>query len=215
MAFEHKSDDEIIISNEQFWETPPCDRHPAVCIDIVPVGEEEQEYTDKKTGVTTRKDVPKVFLVFQVWPEDGSRDSEGRPFLIDNKFTASLAPAAILRLKLERWRGRMVAGKVEDRPFTNEELKGFNLAKLKGVPCWLSLIPNGNFVNVSDIEPFVDDSGKPITPAPTPDLTAYQRRTYKKKAKGEKAATTQSNGQQTPASSGSSQDANKSAWIPF
>jgi hypothetical protein len=169
MAFEYTDDENIILSNEQFWETPPCDRHPAVCIDIVPVGEEEQEYTDKQTGVTTKKDVPKVFLVFQVFPEDGSRDSEGRPFLIDNKFTASLAPAAILRLKLERWRGRMVNGKLEDRPFTNEELKGFNLAKLKGVPCWLSLIPNGKFVNVSDIEPYVDDSGNPITPAPKPD----------------------------------------------
>ncbi len=216
MAIEYNSDDEIIISNEQFWETPPCDRHPAVCIDIVPVGEEEQEYTDKQTGVTTSKSVPKVFLVFQVWPEDGLRDSEGRPFLIDNKFTASLAPAAILRLKLERWRGRMVNGKVEDRPFTNEELKGFNLAKLKGVPCWLSLIPNGKFVNVSDIEPYVDDSGNPITPAPKPDLTAYQRRTYKKKAKGEKNATAQSTGQQSPASSGSNVNANdKSAWVPF
>jgi hypothetical protein len=215
MALEYTNDDEIIISNEQFWETPPCDRHPAVCIDIVPVGEEEQEYTDKQTGITTSKTVPKVFLVFQVWPEDGSRDSEGRPFLIDNKFTASLAPAAILRLKLERWRGRMDNGKVEDRPFTNEELKGFNLAKLKGVPCWLSLIPNGKFVNVSDIEPYVDDQGNPITPAPKPDLANYQRRTYKKKTKADKT-TTQSNGQQsTPASSGSSQDANKSAWVPF
>jgi hypothetical protein len=215
MAFEYNNDDEIIISNEQFWETPPCDRHPAVCIDIVPVGEEEQEYTDKQTGITTKKDVPKVFLVFQVFPEDGSRDSEGRPFLIDNKFTASLAPAAILRLKLERWRGRMVNGKVEDRPFTNEELKGFNLAKLKGIPCWLSLIPNGKFVNVSDIEPYVDDSGKPITPAPAPDYSAYQRRTYKKKAKGEKA--TQSS---NPTSSGrldpnAKADMATNQWVPF
>jgi hypothetical protein len=215
MALEYTNDENIILSNEQFWETPPCDRHPAVCIDIVPVGEEETEYTDKQTGITTKKDVQKVFLVFQVFPEDGSRDSEGRPFLIDNKFTASLAPAAILRLKLERWRGQMVNGKVEDRPFTNEELKGFNLAKLKGVPCWLSLIPNGKFVNVSDIEPYVDDSGNPITPAPTPDLAAYQRRTYKKKAKSEKAQNGIAQSTQTPTSSGSATNADKSAWIPF
>lgn len=214
MALEYRSEDEIIISNEQFWETPPCDRHPAVCIDIVSIGEEETEYTDKKTGVTTKKDVQKVYLVFQVWPEDGSRDSEGRPFHIDNKFTASLAPQAILRLKLERWRGQIVDGKLIDRPFTNQELAGFNLAKLKGVPCWLSLIPNGKFVNVSDIEPYVDDQGKPITPAPQPDLKAYTRRTYKKKAKTEKANGAQSN-QQSPASLGSNANADKSTWVPF
>lgn len=213
MAFEYNNDDEIIISNEQFWETPPCDRHPAVCIDIVPIGMEETEYTDKKTGVITKKEVPKVYLVFQVYPENGSRDSNGNPFHIDNKFTASLAPQAILRLKLERWRGQMVNGKIQDRPFTKQELDGFNLAKLKGVPCWLSLIPNGNFVNVSDIEPYVDDQGQPLPNPPQLDLSVYTRRKYQpKKAKG--ATVTQST--TTPTSQGDSTDASGSnKWVPF
>jgi hypothetical protein len=214
MSLEVRSDEEIIISNEQFWENPPCDRHPAICVDVVPTGEEESEFTDKKTGVTTKKMQPKVWLVFQVFPQDGSRDSEGRPFHIDNKFTASLAPQAILRLKLERWRGQMVNGKLADRPFTNEELKGFNLAKLKGVACWLTILPDnsGRFVNVSDIEPYVDDSGKPL-PAPKAEPQHYQRRTYKKKEKAQ-TVTTQST---VPTSSGSNgNNANdKSAWIPF
>lgn len=217
MSLEVRSDEEIIISNEQFWENPPCDRHSAICVDVVPTGEEESEFTDKKTGVTTKKMQPKVWLVFQVFPSDGSRDSEGRPFHIDNKFTASLAPQAILRLKLERWRGQMVNGKLEDRPFTNEELKGFNLAKLKGIPCWLTILPDnsGRFVNVSDIEPYVDDNGKPLPP-PKPEPQHYQRRTYKKKEKAQTITAPQSTTSSTsPGSNQNGSDKDKSAWIPF
>jgi hypothetical protein len=211
---EYQNDDEIILSQDQIWESPPCDRHPAVCIDVVPVGEEEGEFYDKATGETKKTKSQKVWLVFQVFPLDGSRDSENKPFLIDTKLTASLGPQALLRLKLERWRGQIVNGKLQDRPFTNAELAGFNLAKLKGVPCWLSILPNGRFINVSDIEPYVDDQGKPITPAPTPDLTTYQRRKYRKK---EKTTSTSENAPQTTTASATGGQASndKSNWVPF
>lgn len=192
MSLDYQNDNEIILSQEQLLEPAPEGRHPAICVDIVPVGKEETEYNGQK------KMQEKVVLVFQVFPEDGSKDSEGQPFRAENKFTASLAPKAILRLKLEKWRGR---------DFTNDELKSFNLAKLKGVPCWLSILHNGNFANVVDIEAYLTDAGRPITPIP--QAQNYTRREYKKKeastSNGNSSATT------TPATSADKKD----DLIPF
>jgi hypothetical protein len=48
-------------------------------------------------------------------------------------YTASIGEKANLRKDLVNWRGR---------EFTDDELKGFDVKKLLGVPCMLSLTPN-------------------------------------------------------------------------
>lgn len=132
-------DDEIILSAEPTQETAPEGRHPAICIDVIPLGKEEEVWNDRPTMTD------KVALVWQVFPESGERQSTGAPFQIDVKVTASLNTGARLRLMLESWRGR---------PFTVEELKGFSLTKLKGVPCYLNVlhkVHNGNiYANLED-----------------------------------------------------------------
>jgi hypothetical protein len=193
------NDDELIVSAETILEATPEGRHPAICVDVVPIGEEETEWKGVK------KMQPKVVVVFQAFPETGEKTKEGLPFQAENKFTASLAPEAILRLKLEKWRGRA---------FTAEEMTGFNLMKLRGVPAWISIIHNGNFANIVDIEPYLDDAGTPIQPIPKAE--GYVRRKYKKKepkANGNGAATTTTS---TPAAaSPSPSNANKDNWVPF
>lgn len=195
----YDNDDELIIS----WEAPlePCPegRHALICVDVVPVDPEEQTYD----GVTKLYD--KIVVVFQAFPETGERDSKGKPFQVERKFTKSLAPQAALRQALERWRGR---------DFTPEELKSMSLAKIRGVPAWGTIVHNTRFVNVQDIEPYVDDiTGKPL---PAPKAESYTRRTYKKREKAQATVTTQSN---QPASSGSKQNdtssTDQSDLVPF
>jgi len=181
-----ENDNELIIS----WEAPlePCPegRHPLVCVDIFRVDPEEQTYD----GVT--KLYEKVMFVFQAFPdaatygEDGSRDSKGNPFQVERKFTWSLAPQSLLRPFLECWRGR---------DFTEEEAKHFDVSKCKGVSAWGTIIHNTRFVNIQDIEPYVDETGKALPPL---KAETYTRRTYKKREKVQ--ATAQSSQPNSPGS---------------
>ena len=93
---------------------------------------------------------PKHLLGFEVpavrveWEKDG-RQHEG-PAFISSRYTSSLSEKAILRQHLESWRGRK---------FTEEELAGFDLFKLLGVPCQISVVhnhANGNtYANINAI----------------------------------------------------------------
>jgi hypothetical protein len=55
---------------------------------------------------------------------------DGRPFIVQKRYTASLNEKATLRKELESWRGR---------PFTQEELDAFDLDKLIGANCQLNI----------------------------------------------------------------------------
>jgi hypothetical protein len=192
----YTEDDQLTVSYEAPLEPAPEGRHTILCVDVVPVEPEEATYD----GVT--KLYEKVVVVFQVFPEDGSKDSNGKPFQVERKFTRSLAPQAQLRMALEKWRGR---------DFTSEELKSVSLAKLKGVAAWGTIVHSTRFVNIQDIEPYLDEEGKPLT---APKAEAYARRTYKKKAKA--SATAQSTTQsQTSSGSDKNDSIDKSAWVPF
>lgn len=153
-----ENDDELIISYEAPLEPAPEGKHPMVCVDVFMADPEEQTYD----GVT--KWYEKVMLVFQCFPEDGSRTTEGKPFQVERKFTFSLDPQGKLRPFLESWRGQA---------FTNEEVRGFSLSRLKGVNAWGWIELNTRFANIVDIKPY---DGAPIKPK------AYTRRIYKKKS---------------------------------
>ncbi len=66
------------------------------------------------------------------------------PAVIGSRFTSSLSPKALLRQHLESWRGR---------PFTEQELMGFDLINLLGVPALISVMhsEDGKFANISAI----------------------------------------------------------------
>lgn len=139
------------------WKSPETGNWPAVCIRIIDVGTHETEFEGEK------KRLRKSMIV---WELPGQLDDDGKPMTISNTYTASLGDKAKLRAHLESWRGR---------PFTPEELKGFEAKNLLGKPCLLNLIEvkgqKGPKVVVASIGTL--PKGMPAPPAPTHDCYLY------------------------------------------
>lgn len=119
------------------YKLAPAGLHQAVCVDVVDLGEEKSE----RYGKTQYK----IRLVWQISETD---PDTGKPFLISRKYTNSLGEKATLRKDLEGWRGR---------PFSKDELTGFDLEKLLGVGAQLMIVhaekEGGTFSNVQAIVP--------------------------------------------------------------
>lgn len=73
----------------------------------------------------------KVMLMFEVPGEPITIDGKPAPMTIQREYTLSLSEKANLRHDLESWRGRQ---------FTPTELEGFQVEKVVGQPCMLSVI---------------------------------------------------------------------------
>ena len=105
----------------------PEGSHVARCVSVVDLGVQETPFGDKD----------QVYLGFEVydhrveWEKDGEK-KEG-PGLIGVTWTNNLYEEANLGKALIAWRGK---------PFTPEEKKLFDLGKLLGVPCMLSVVHN-------------------------------------------------------------------------
>lgn len=114
----------------------PAGAHSAVCVDVVDLGILEVSF-----GGKTKKQ-HKIRIVWQIEEVMG----DNRPFIVQKRYTLSLHEKASLRKDLESWRGRQ---------FSTEELDGFDVEKLLGVPCLLNVIQeskNGDtFSNVTSI----------------------------------------------------------------
>ncbi len=86
--------------------------HAAVCVDVADLG--------MVTGQFGTKHTLKV-----VWEIEAKMD-DGKPFTVSKRYTATLNEKGNLAKDLKSWRGK---------PFTPEELKGFDTEKLINVPC--------------------------------------------------------------------------------
>ena len=95
----------------------------AVCCDVVDLGVLEVSFGGNK------KKQHKIYISWQV--EEVMENN--KPFLATKRYTLSLHEKAALRKDLESWRGR---------PFTDEELEGFDIEKLIGIPCMLNVVEN-------------------------------------------------------------------------
>jgi hypothetical protein len=119
------------------YKLAPAGLHQGVCVDVVDLGEEKSE----KYGKTQ----PKVRLIWQISEIDPETT---KPYLISRKYTNSLGEKATLRKDLEGWRGR---------PFSKEELMGFDLERLLGVGAQLMIVhtekEGGTYSNVQAIVP--------------------------------------------------------------
>lgn len=149
--------------NKEFTPAPEG-LHRAVCVDVLdPWTEERPERFGGGLVEKTRL----------VWEIDAAMD-DGRPFTVAQFYTASLHEKAKLRHHLEAWRGRA---------FTQDELRGFDLENVIGIPCQLQVIhhttqdgkvyanvqaivpngkgapalkPSGDYIRVKDREPEPD-----------------------------------------------------------
>ena len=94
----------------------PAGQYAVVCCDVADLGLQKTQF-----GL---KDQVRIYWMLDEVMEDG------RPYLITRTYTASLNEKSNLRKDLETWRGV---------PFKEEELKGFDLEKLIGVPAFVQI----------------------------------------------------------------------------
>jgi hypothetical protein len=110
------------------FEQPPAGTQIARCFRLIDLGTQFGEYKGEPNAA--RKIVVTWELPNALMTEG---DYAGKPFTVGKWYTASIGEKANLRKDLVNWRGR---------EFTDDELKGFDIKKLLGVPCMLSLTPN-------------------------------------------------------------------------
>lgn len=126
----------------------PSGNHVAVCNMVVDLGKQRiqsQMYGDSvKHQVWIRWETPDEEIEWT----DGNGNKQTGPRVIGKTYTVSLHENANLRGDLESWRGR---------PFTQQELEGFDISKLLGVPCMVNVThteKNGKtYANVKAVTP--------------------------------------------------------------
>jgi hypothetical protein len=105
---------------------------------------------------------PQVYVAWELpdeqvtWTDRDGNERTG-PMRIGKTYTVSLHENANLRADLESWRGR---------PFTEQELEGFDITKLGGVPCLINVAhkQGGNgktYANVVAVTPLPKSMEKP------------------------------------------------------
>lgn len=99
------------------FELAPAGTHRAICYAVVDMGMQESTYGTKHK-------------IRMSWELSDETMQDGRPFSVSKQYTLSLNEKATLRHDLEAWR---------NRGFTPEELDGFDLFTVVGVPCLVTV----------------------------------------------------------------------------
>ena len=107
------------------FELAPAGNHVARCYRIVDMGSHKNSY-----GNTLRK----ILVSWELHGEDDEGNAltmpDGKPLVISANYTLSLSEKATLRAVLESWRGK---------PFTLQELSGFDITAVLGHWCMVTI----------------------------------------------------------------------------
>ena len=126
------------------FELCPTGAQQLVCCDVIDLGK------IKVRGFGNKGDVLQHKVVFR-WQSE-KKMADGRPYLIQRRFTLSSHKKAALRAFLEAWRGK---------DFTDDQARDFDTEKLIGVNCWSNVIhrttPRGIFAEVQTVMPPLPD----------------------------------------------------------
>lgn len=140
------------------FERCPSGMHLARCYRIIDLGTQKSEYMGQV------KYLHKVMLGWEIHGTDDNgkplKMNDGRPFGIFKNYTLSWSEKANLRLDLQSWRGR---------PFTQEEMRKFDLKNVLGAWCMLNIIERPGqdgktYTNVNGVTPvpaIIKQSGLP------------------------------------------------------
>jgi hypothetical protein len=111
--------------NDRQFELPPAGTHQAVCNKVIDLGTQSSTYMGKP------KRQHKVLLAWELAEE---LMSDGRPFMIQQRYTWSMSDKAALRRDLESWRGQ---------PFAEKDFQGphrFDIKNILGKNCLLTVM---------------------------------------------------------------------------
>ena len=114
----------IAKKGDEDFEKAPAGTHAARCYQVIDIGTQKGEYN----GIPNYKH--KVLLGFELSDE---LMEDRRPFSVSGFYTLSLSKKGNLRPLLEGWRGV---------PFSETEALGFDISKLLGQPCILTVVHN-------------------------------------------------------------------------
>ncbi len=135
------------VGEDREFERAPAGAHLARCYMVIDLGMQSSSYMGKP------KKAHKIHIAWEL-PNELMQD--GRPFSVSSRYTLSLFDQAILRQHLESWRGR---------GFTDEELKGFDVKKVLGAYCQVSIVHNTEssktYANVKGVIQFPKGMAKP------------------------------------------------------
>lgn len=136
------------------FEIAPAGQFAAICCKVIDLGNHFSEQY--------QKDSHKVRITWELHGENQIGDGVGnmadnKPFLVDAEYTLSLSDMSRLRPMLESWRGRA---------FTDEELEGFDIGKLLGAPCMVTVQhevskKNKTYAAVKSVTPLLKSIQKP------------------------------------------------------
>ena len=131
----------------------PVGTHVARCYQVIDLGHQ------KTTWQGEDKWLHKVMLSWELCNE---LMDDGKPFAVSARYTVSLSEKSLLRPTLEAWRGK---------PFTDEELNGFDVKNVLGAYCMVGVVHNTDngktYANVSAILPLPKGMAKPVAFNPT------------------------------------------------
>ncbi len=112
----------LILKDTGDFKLSPAGQHHAVCVDVIDKGLVAVEWEGKKR---TQHKCRIVWEIDALMEDGKTRYTAGR------QFTASLGEKAALRAFLEAWRGR---------PFTEDELSGFDTEQLIGINALIQIV---------------------------------------------------------------------------
>lgn len=119
-----------LIANDEgggTFQLAPVGTHVAYCARVVDFGHQNDEWQGApriQHRISLGFELPTKKAVF-----DEAKGEE--PFVVSKEYTLSLHENANLRHDLEAWRGQQ---------FTKEELAGFDLEKILGAPCLVTVV---------------------------------------------------------------------------
>lgn len=123
------------------YEVPKQGLHNGVCVDVVDLG-------IVQTGFGPADQIKIVWQLEAV-------TKKGKRFTVQNRYTPSKSPKSNLRKMLESWRGK---------PFTKEEINDFDIEKLLGANCQLSIAhkitDDATYANVMAVIPAASSATK-------------------------------------------------------
>jgi hypothetical protein len=170
------------------FERCPSGMHLARCYRIIDLGTQKSEYMGQV------KYLHKVMIGWEIHGTDDNgqplKMNDGRPFAIFKNYTLSWSEKANLRLDLQSWRGK---------PFSQEEMRKFDLKAILGAWCMLNIIERPGktdgkmYTNVDGVTPvpaIIKQNGLPqpvnaneLFNLQTPDMTMFETFSDNLKAK--------------------------------